>query len=102
MNGGRRACLKRACRLSRAVKNFLREGGELYDLRGRRRLSGLGALPAVAVARDRDRAVQLVELLAADADGLLATPAETLSPRQIPQRDALAAALLRLDSDFDL
>src|ERR1044071_805717 len=79
-----------------------REGGELDDLRGRRRLAGLRALPAVAVARDRDRAVQLVELLAADADGLLTTPAETLSPRQIPQRDDLAAALLLLERDLDL
>jgi hypothetical protein len=55
----------------------------------------------VAVARDRDRAVQLVELFAADADGLLATPAETLSPSHVPQRDALDAALL-LKGDFDL
>jgi len=71
-------------------------------MRGRRRLACFGALPMVAVARDRDRTVQLVELLAADADGLLATPAETLSPRQVSQRDALAAALLLLERDLDL
>jgi hypothetical protein len=80
---------------------MLREGRELYDLRGRRRLAGFGALPTVAVARDRDRAVQLVELLAADAYGLLATPAETLSPGQVSQRDALAAAFLLLERDLD-
>src|SRR5215207_11754641 len=85
----------------RVRSKILREGRELYDLRGRRRLSGFGALPKVAVARDRDRAVQLVELLAADADSLLATPAETLSPGQVSQRDALAALLL-LGRDLDL
>jgi len=86
----------------RVRSKILREGRELYDLRGRRRLSGFGALPPVAVARDRDRAVQLVELLPADTYRLLATPAETISPRQIPQGDALAAALLLLERDLDL
>jgi hypothetical protein len=87
----------------RMRSKILREGGELYDLRGRRRRAGFGALPVVAVARDRDRAVQFVELLAADPYGLLATPAEAVSPGQIPQRDDLAAAaLLLLERDFDL
>jgi hypothetical protein len=45
--------------------------------------------------------VQLVQLIAADAYGLLATPAETFSPRQVPQRDALAALVL-LVRDLDL
>src|SRR3954470_20655187 len=94
--------MKRARRLSCAVKKILREGGELDDLRGRRRLTGFGALAAIAVARDRDRAVQLFQLFAADAYGLLATPAETLSPRQIPERDELAAAFLLLERNLDL
>jgi hypothetical protein len=56
----------------------------------------------VTVARGRDGAVQLVQLLAADAYGLLATPAETFSPRQIPERDDFAAALLLLVGDLNL
>src|SRR5215212_7854675 len=84
----------------RVRPRFLREGGKLYDLCGRRRLAGFGALPVVAVARDRDRAVQLVKLLAADPDGLLTTPAETFSPGQILQRDDLAAALLLFEGDL--
>src|SRR5918993_3574401 len=98
----RQARIEYAPAAFRVRSKILRGGRELYDLRGRRRLACFGALPAVAVARDRDRAVQFVELLAADADGLLAAPAETLSPGQVPQRDALAAAFLLLERDLDL
>lgn len=86
----------------RVRSESLREGRELYNLRRGSGLAGFGSLSPVTVARDGDRPVKLVELVAADPYGLLATPAETFSPRQVPQRHILAAALLLLVRDLDL
>ena len=80
------------------LRELLREGRELNDLRGRCRLAVVGALPTDAVARDRDCAVQFVELIAVNTNRLLTTPAETFRPGEVPERDALdAVALLERD-----
>ena len=52
------------------------------------------------MTRDGDGAVEVVELIAVEADGLLAAPAETFRPRQVAKRDALHALVL-LEGDFD-
>jgi hypothetical protein len=69
----------------------------LNDLRGLRRLTGIGALSSDAMSRDGDSAVQLVQLVAFNADSFLAAPAQTLRPSQIPYGDAFDAVGYNLD-----
>ena len=51
------------------------------------------------MARDRDGAMQVVELFAVETNRFLAAPAEAVHPRRITQRDALRT-LVRLDDHF--
>ena len=51
------------------------------------------------MARDRDGAMQVVQLLAVESNRFLAAPAKPFDPGRITQRDALRA-LVRLDDDF--
>src|SRR5881227_1643797 len=83
------------------LRELLREGRELNDLRGRCRLAVVGALPTDAVARDRDCAVQFVELIAVNTNRLLTTPAETFRPGEVPERDAFDS-FVPLKRDLDL
>jgi hypothetical protein len=59
-----------------------------------------GALAIETVASDRQSAVKVIYLIAIQADGLLTAPAESFSPRRVPEHDALCARLL-FYHDFD-
>ena len=72
--------------------------GQLYDLRGFGGLTVVGAAAPEAVARDRYRAVQVFQLLAVNAYGLLAAPAEPFRPSRVAQREALV--LFKNEFDF--
>jgi len=61
----------------------------LDDLCGTHGLSRLGAAAADAVARDGERALKLVELIAFNSDRLLHAPAKPIDPGRIPEGDAL-------------
>jgi len=73
----------------------------LNYLRGRCRLAVVGALPPDTMARDRDRAVKFVELVAVNANRLLTAPAETFRPGEILERDTLDS-FVPLERDLDL
>src|SRR5436305_611316 len=86
-------------------RGFFRElSGEARDhaaLLGDKILAVVGALPTDAVARDRDCAVQFVELIAVNTNRLLTTPAETFRPGEVPERDAFDS-FVPLKRDLDL
>jgi len=73
----------------------------LDDLCGLRNLTGFSAAAHDAVSRDRDCAMQIIELFGLDPNRLLATPAETLRPCRILERNVIVILAL-LDNNLDL
>jgi hypothetical protein len=72
----------------------------VYHLRRRLRRAGIRGAASRAVARDRESALKLVELILLDAYSLLAAPAEPFGPGRVTQREALATLLVKYQLDF--
>jgi hypothetical protein len=64
-------------------------------------LTGLSALAIDTVAGDRQGAVKVIDLVALQADRLLAAPAEPFRPRRMPEHNMLSCASVIFYHDLD-
>jgi hypothetical protein len=78
----------------------LSERRQLNNLRGFFELTGLCALAVDTVAGDRQGTMKIVNLIAVEANRLLAAPAKPFRPRRMAEHHTLCARMT-FDDDLD-
>ncbi|MBA3766397.1 MAG: hypothetical protein H0W99_05300 [Acidobacteria bacterium] len=84
----------RSAALCRLIDLFSGECRKLYHLSGLDCLPTFHALKVDAVARDRQRAMKIIELFRIELDGLLTAPTQTFRPGRAAEQDTLRACML--------